>query len=368
VTSSPIEDLIIVCTDDGLITLRDHETLAIRATFLDEGNWPMAVHVIPGCSFMVTASYDGILKLWDIHNHREIAVLGDHEDTVRALASTPDGSLLLSGSDDGILKVWNLESREIVRTLRAHEAAIHSIATDSHGELAVSASMDGIVRVWRLGPFDDDGQFGDGKVGFSAVAVLPGDKHLIAGSVDGDLMRWRLGDRKKLRTFSEPSGAIKLLSLTEDRRHLISVADWGDYVTLWNCEPWKALTWIELIEDILRPISVYSICVVQRKNRIVTGSEGGVIQIRDGQSFSALDSLQYGRKYINSVDRIDVSGDGARAVSLEDGMIRTWDLERMELAGIWYVSGKKLTGCAIASAGDIVVATDPAGDLASVLF
>ncbi len=59
-----------------------------------------------GC-FIVSASYDKTLKIWDTISGQEKLTLKGHTDSVNACAYSPDGRLIVSASSDKTLRVWD---------------------------------------------------------------------------------------------------------------------------------------------------------------------------------------------------------------------------------------------------------------------
>ncbi|MGA8027723.1 MAG: hypothetical protein WB992_11300, partial [Bryobacteraceae bacterium] len=57
----------------------------------------------------VSASWDSMLKVWDLENGRELRTLEGHSSWVNSVAVTADGKRAVSASDDHTLKVWDLE-------------------------------------------------------------------------------------------------------------------------------------------------------------------------------------------------------------------------------------------------------------------
>ena len=71
-----------------------------RATDLVKG-----CAISPDGSFIVSASWDQMLKVWDAHTGTQRFTLSGHADSVNGCAVSPDGSFIVSASDDRTLKV-----------------------------------------------------------------------------------------------------------------------------------------------------------------------------------------------------------------------------------------------------------------------
>ena len=77
--------------------------------------------LLPGHTRVVTFSPNGrilaatgeseTVKLWDIKQGREIAILEGHLFSVLAIAISPDGQTLATGSFDKTIKLWDVAQR-----------------------------------------------------------------------------------------------------------------------------------------------------------------------------------------------------------------------------------------------------------------
>jgi WD40 repeat protein len=79
-------------------------TTPIR-TFEDHGDRVVAVAVVRD-ERMVTGSYDGLLRLWDLKTGVMLKKIEGHRSRVRALAVSPNGQWIASGDESGKLIVW----------------------------------------------------------------------------------------------------------------------------------------------------------------------------------------------------------------------------------------------------------------------
>jgi len=123
---------------DELYTLKGHKD---RVT---------AVAATPDGTRIVSASFDGTLKVWNLQTGELLRTLEGHTSHINAVVVTPDGVCAISGSWDNTIGMWDLESGENVRTLEGHTKAVMSVAVTSDGQRVVSGSRDKTLRVWDL--------------------------------------------------------------------------------------------------------------------------------------------------------------------------------------------------------------------------
>ena len=68
----------------------------------------------------VSASWDQMLKVWEVDSGRELRTLIGHSDAVTGAAMTADGRRAVSASADQTLKVWEVASERELCTLGGH--------------------------------------------------------------------------------------------------------------------------------------------------------------------------------------------------------------------------------------------------------
>jgi WD40 repeat protein len=71
----------------------------------------------PKGDFIVSASYDMTLKVWDASTGKERFTLKGHAERVRSCAVSSDSDVIVSVSHDHTLKVWDAHSGVCLTTL-----------------------------------------------------------------------------------------------------------------------------------------------------------------------------------------------------------------------------------------------------------
>ena len=111
-----------------------------------------AVALSPNQTILASASFDGVVKLWDMQTHQTIKALIGHSTSVNSLAFSPDGSRLATASWDATIKLWDPVSFQVVATLRGHTDSVSTIAFSPDGFRLGSASSDGTIKLWEARP------------------------------------------------------------------------------------------------------------------------------------------------------------------------------------------------------------------------
>ena len=99
-------------------------------------------------------------------------------------AVSPDGTWIVSASADSTLKVWDARSGEARLTLQGHTDGVYGCAVSADGAFIVSASSDNTLKVW-------DARTGTCLITFPVEGVLqacafhPDGKHLVAVGASG---------------------------------------------------------------------------------------------------------------------------------------------------------------------------------------
>lgn len=186
---SPDDRFIISASDDGILKVWDAATGAEHLTLKDHTGKANACVVSPDGRFIVSASHYRMLKVWDAATGAERLTLKGHVSLVLGYAVSPDSRWIISASDDGTLKVWNATTGKKQLTLYGHTDWVRGCAVSPDSHFIVSASWDSTLKIWDAqsiaAQFTLRGHTGE----INSYAVSPDGRFIASASVDQTLKR-----------------------------------------------------------------------------------------------------------------------------------------------------------------------------------
>lgn len=171
---------------------------------------------------LATASYDKLIKIWNVETGAEVRTLKDHIDAVYALAFTPDGKRLISGAADRTIKIWNPETGERLFTMGEPADAINSLAISPDGRLVTAGGADKSVRVWRLN--DQGADMTASQIAHEdailKVAFSRDGSRIVTAAADRTMKVFAAADLTEIRTLPKTSEWVTGLEFSPDGKRL----------------------------------------------------------------------------------------------------------------------------------------------------
>ncbi|MBW4505089.1 MAG: hypothetical protein KME64_01000 [Scytonematopsis contorta HA4267-MV1] len=151
-------------------------------------DWIVGVTVTSDGNYVVSASWDKTLKIWELKTATELITLIGHSDEVVGVSVTPDGKYVVSASRDKTLKIWELKyeigaiTASEIGTFIGHSDTIHGVVTMPDNKHVISYSSDKIIQVWNLenrkviAKFTADSEIFSCAVASDGMTIVAGDK------------------------------------------------------------------------------------------------------------------------------------------------------------------------------------------------
>ena len=78
-----------------------------------------------------------------------------HSGSVYCVTYSEDGKFIVSASSDKTIRIWNADTGDCVYVIEGHTDGVSFVSFMPDGEHLVSASYDGTIRMWDFPPLQE---------------------------------------------------------------------------------------------------------------------------------------------------------------------------------------------------------------------
>ena len=275
---------------------------------------------------VVTASADGVAKIWRVATGDTLQRL-EHGANLMTAAFNSDGTkVLTAGNADETVWVWDAASGDKLHSFE--HKGLWTAMFDHHGTYLATVGTDDIARIWLLSDPDQKPQELR-HTGIVHTAVFsPDDSKLLTASADHRVRVWDVATGELLALYAGHSKAVYEATFSADTSSIVSASEDGT-ARVWPVErtdPWYGnhtgnVTMISLSPD---------------GKRLLTASQDGTAAIVNVESDKAEKVSLLDHKSAVNVARF--SPDGALVVTGgQNGIAKIWsadgDQQPRELVG-----------------------------------
>ncbi len=101
-------------------------------------------------NLVVSASGDGVAKLWNLTSGLCIKEFPSKDRGMACVEFSPDSRTILAGGNDQVIYQFDTNTGELVRELKGHKNLVRSVHLDSANRRIISGSYDTSVRAYDL--------------------------------------------------------------------------------------------------------------------------------------------------------------------------------------------------------------------------
>ncbi|KAF7376820.1 WD40 repeat-like protein [Mycena sanguinolenta] len=99
---------------------------------------------------VVSGSYDGTVRIWDVTTGTELRRMEGHTGYVISVVFSPDGAHIVSGSDDDTVCIWDATTGAALGRMDGHTGLVISVAFSPDGTCIVSGLYDKTMCIWDM--------------------------------------------------------------------------------------------------------------------------------------------------------------------------------------------------------------------------
>jgi WD40 repeat protein len=163
----------------GQIVRRDFPS-TLETVLDSHAVWSTCSALSPDGELFVTAGEAGKLEMWSTRRPGPPVMLIGHKMQLYGVAWSPDGKLLTSASWDGLVGLWDRAGHHI-QFLHGHSGAVWNVAFSHDGRTLASSGDDGTIKLWNLASLQEAATLHGHEGGVSGLAFSWDGKHLVSG-------------------------------------------------------------------------------------------------------------------------------------------------------------------------------------------
>lgn len=275
--------------------------------------------------FLVSASSDDTVRVWDLLGKKETGTFVAHDDAVLCVAVSPDGELVASGGWGNTIWIWQLKTGTKLRALEGHTGSILNLGFSPDGKWLVSSSEDRTARVWEVERGVPVVVLPGHRSDLTTVAFVGSRGHgqLITGEADGIVRLWdvdSIGQRDELTTLRGHERPVTMIGFSPGRSMVIS-SSVDRTLRLWNLQTRRLAGVLLGHADNITALAVHPDGL-----HVASASRDATVRIWDidqGEVVALWHAEKREKLYIRTVT---YSPDGLLLASgADDGRIRIWD-------------------------------------------
>jgi RNA polymerase sigma factor (sigma-70 family) len=215
--------------------LPEHALARLGTVRMRTGGPVTGLMFLPGDKELISASYDGTLRVWDLATGKESRRIAGGLDLFVTAALSPDGKLIAAvTNNDSAVHVWDVATGREVHTFGNKPSHPPTLAFSPDGRtLAAGYAGEKLVRLYDVATGNELRQFQDGMEAVQSVAFTPDGRTLVAGDDSGSVFVWDVGGKLQ-RSWKTQQWAqrVRGLAVAPDGRTVATTL--GGKVHLWE--------------------------------------------------------------------------------------------------------------------------------------
>ncbi|WIY02627.1 hypothetical protein QRX60_01770 [Amycolatopsis mongoliensis] len=196
----------------------------------------------PDGRVLVTASWDGTARLWDVHDPHHpvpLGVLAGHTGNVNNVAFSADGRTVATAGFDGTARVWDVSDPARPGhgvLVEQHEGKAYAVAFSPVGPLLATGDVTGTLRLYDTTDPAHPRPAGEltGHTSYvNNLAFSPDGRLLASASADKTARVWDVASRRQLGVATGHTDVVHSVAFSPDGRTL-ATASADETARLWD--------------------------------------------------------------------------------------------------------------------------------------
>ncbi|HZS77634.1 MAG TPA: serine/threonine-protein kinase [Ktedonobacteraceae bacterium] len=286
--------------------------------FKGHGRGVNAVGWSPDSQYLISASDDRSVRLWDVAQQSMLYEYRGHRKGVQVVAWSPNDTRVASMDNRQVVHVWDSANGQRSLVYSGHEVEDLSLsctlAWSPDGNYLATGDEQGKVHVWNARTGDVSSIYREHDGWISALAWSPGGQYIASGSKDKTMQVWEAFSGTQVRRYTGHSGEVCAVAWSPHGNYLAAAAN--RTVHLWDANQ------VRLIDLLEHNKGVTSLAWSPDERFLAAADRDKLVVIWE---ISTRKTTYVYREHAAPVCTVAWAPDGKKLVSGdEDGMIYLW--------------------------------------------
>ena len=289
----------------------------IKSTFTNNFGIIFSLAFSHNEKLLVTGSIDGEVCLWKWQENKLIFQYQAHKTIVESVVFSCDNSKIASSSRDRSIKIWDVSTGQCILSLDLDKniGIVKNLVFNQDGNKLFAYSNQQVIS-WDL----DTGNYQiliESQHRIFSLCLASKDDFLVFGCENGVVYIWDLNKEEFLNQFSNNSGIVLSVKVTEDNQ-IFACGIKDKNVNIWNLTNYKS------IEIQSQSYNISLIDISSNGKYIATGSGEKVIKIWDIDTGLYLQNLS---GHVSEINAVTFSNSNRiLATASVDRTVKIWDI------------------------------------------
>ncbi|MDY6897728.1 MAG: pentapeptide repeat-containing protein, partial [Cyanobacteriota bacterium] len=292
-----------------------------KSVFLQTSSHFTAIAISPDGKILATGDYDGVIRLWQIADNRQMLFIKAHQTWISTLSFSPDNQLLASGGADFNTKCWNVADAELIHTFSGHTQRIFFVKFIADGIIA-TASYDETLRLCNIETGTSIQTICGKGMQFTSIALHPDGETVATANAHQEISLWNIFTGKRFKTFQvEHNCHITALAFNNTGNILATGSASADAtIKLWDISDGNCL-----LTCSGHDLAIKSLAFSADDKILASGSVDNTIRLWNVDDGKCCQILQ---NHTDEVSQIAFSPDGILISNSYDQSVKFWDIDK----------------------------------------
>ncbi len=271
--------------------------------------------------YVVTASEDGIARVWDTLDSQPVSAPLEHGSAIRSVVIRSDGKIVATGGSDGVIRIWSVSDARLLNVLN-NGAAITRMRFAPNGVDLWTGGAAGRMRAWDINSGREK-FFYNFADRITDLTLTRNGQYVAACSRDGTARVLNAATGDAIAPVMKHSASITCIAISPDSRRVVTGSR-DNTVAIWDM-----LTGQPTIAPIKHPAAVHGVAICPDGKKVISACEDSTARVWDLETGQTV-----GRPISHDGPVIYVAAgpDGRwAATASEDNTVRVWDMTSGDL-------------------------------------